>query len=380
MASLFQAIWFAAFAREAGPADFGVFGVVLSGCLLAGAALGFGFGSYALRMTESGTNHRSTVTTMLITRIGTTVAIVSVAAAIALSTADSSSAVVLVGALSAAVELLGELGQGVMSGQRKILRAALVLVGQRLAPLCGILIGSAFGDSLGGLSLGLGVALGVTTLGMLPYLSVPSSLFALIARSRHYWSASLLSNVSQLESPLIGIVAGAGPVGLYAAANRVVSPASLLANALLNVLVPEIASQDDETRRLDIFRRVRLAAFGLLFGLIMLSFPASYAVLLVLGPEYSEAFPIVAGFVIAAGVSGVSKVYQSMLFAIGDARSVARSIGVGAVVGLACVAVIGVALSPGWLGLAPVAAQVVILGLMALAFSRVRPNPGGEVQ
>lgn len=367
-----QAAWMALFARDIGPAEFGAFGVALSAGLLAGALLGFGFGTSVLRiggvMTEREAN--SARSTMTLVRFGTT-SLIAVAIIIAGSVVRGEvSLIVSVAALAVSVELVGELAQGAFSGRRMVRTAAAILVAQRACPLLGLLAGYAAHDVPLGVAFGLIAAVAIPALALGLQITRPSPLGKTISGSRHFWGASIVSNISQLDVPLVSGVAGATTAGFYAVANKVMSPANIFVEALLVILVPELAHMDSAHERGLLFRRARSAAVLAAVAIAVVSYPVAILAVAVLGSGFEDAMPLIVAFMIAAGLSGVSRTYQAMLFAIDRAGAVTLALIVGSLIGLVAIVLLGVMGGPVAIAAAPILAQIAILVGFALALRR----------
>lgn len=370
-ASVLQAIWIGLFAREIGPFEFGFFGLVFALGTIAGGVFGFGFGSYALRLgTLSGTHN--TISTMLAVRTST-VLLIGASGLIVGGTIGGVRTEVLVCALLAVCsEMIGELVQGILSGQRRHARAAWVLVLQRSLPLAGLMLGSIYGQVESGLAIGLATGTVVPMLAMYSYLSRPAHIARTIGDARHFWSASVVANISQLEIPLVGAVSGGVIAGYYTSANRVSNPVNIVTSALLNVLVPEMTSTETPGRRFALFKRARNLAVGLALLLSVASYPIAVAAVWFLGPDYSQALPFLIAFVVAAAISGVSRIYQALLFAENRAKAVTWSIVAGSAAGLGAIVLAGSLVGPGAVWIGPVVAQVAILLAFVVSIRRPR--------
>lgn len=361
--SVLQAIWLVLYARHIGPSDFGAFSIIFSLIMLAGAVFGFGFHNYALRMKHRDERAKRDLSALFLVRACVVAVLSLCTVAVGLAISGSVALVLLVAISAAGVELLSDVTQAILAGRKELKLAAAVLLVQRSLPLVFIVLILTAGLPDFAIFLALCGSSIFTVLPLLRLFQRPSKPLKMIAEAREYWAATVASNVSQIEPLAIGLFSGQITAGFYGAALRVFGPVNLLTNAIITVVVPELASMDSERARIELFRRVRMftVVFAVTIGLA--SLPLSWVVVALVGPAYTAAFPFFVGFFIAAGISGVSRAYQSSLFAAGQARKVTVALLIGSVAALAAIPVL-TNFGDAFLALTPVVAQSVILALM----------------
>ena len=275
--------------------------------------------------------------------------------------------VIAVGLLAVFVEFVSELVQGALSGQLRHTTAAVVLISQRVLPLAGLLIGQWFDAAVAGVLAGLCLAVPVLVFVVVPYLAKPVAYLPTIAAARHFWSTSVVSNLTQFDVILTRLVADIDVAGFFAIGNRMVSPLNIVTSAMLNIFVPELTRAEAGEPRMRIFRFIRRIAIGAGIALCIVAIPVADFVIWFLGEQYRPAFPAIVAFVVAAAVSGVSRTYQAHLFAQDDAQSVTWGLVVGAVLGFFTIIVFGAAYGIVGVSFGPLVAQVAILVAFAIA-------------
>lgn len=363
-----QAAWIAVLAREVGPSAFGVFGLVSAVGIVAATVFSFGLGAHALRSPRL---DRTSISSMYFLRVCVLV-VISAALIVGFSGEATAHSAVLGAAVAyVCTEQLNDLAQGVLSGQRRQYVASSLLVVQRLVPLAGMLAGLAVDQ----VAVGVGVGL---WLGTLPSLAVWAAHFAKPARvvqtvreARAYWAATLASNIGQLDVVAVRHSVGLTTAGLYAASTRLVAPVGLVTNALLNVLVPELAGQPERDRERTFHRALRWTAVA--SGLVVVASPLVVLVATwVLGPAYEDAGLLMMSFLVASALSTVSRVHQSYLYAVGQAAVVAVIVAVAAVSGLVGILALGALFGVGGVAVVPVVVQLLILASLSAMVRRAR--------
>lgn len=342
--------------------------------VLFGAIAGFGFGSFALRL-GAGRSVRELISTMLLLRLGMIVMVAGTLGVVFGLHAGSAMAVMAVGLLALSVELLSDLVQGVLSGQLRHGAAALVIVVQRVFPLVGVLVGQLLGWPLLGATIGLAFTFPFQLGVVWPYLSRPSAVPRTIKLAKHFWGATVVSSLTQLDVSMVGIVAGAEAAGHFTVGNRVVSPLGFLTSAMLNIFVPELTLAAPGEARRTIFRRIRRIAISAAIALVICAIPIAQGVIFFVGDQYQPALPAIGAFVVAAALSGISRTYQALFFAEDCPRIVTMAVVLGALAGFATILALGSILGIVGAALGPIVAQVVILVAFTVSLRRISSQP-----
>ncbi|MFE4727236.1 lipopolysaccharide biosynthesis protein [Microbacterium sp. NPDC056736] len=366
-ASLIQALWLILLARQTGVDAVGVYTIVTAWFLFASSVLGLGMGAYALRLGPQSLSSDRAVTTMALLRFGTVIVIALGCVTASNLLEVSPHEVALIAIMYGALESITELSQGVLSGRRRVVLAVSLLLVQRALPLTGLLL-YMLTDASTWVFLGLALAIVVSSASLLTVATRPIPVAQVLRPARGFWATTVVSNVSQLDTPLVGLTAGVSTASLFGTANRLTNPLNLVTSALLNVLVPELVATTKHESRMVLFRRVRNIALILGAILVALAYPLGMLAVTLLGPEFEAIIPFVIGFVVAAALSGVSRTYQAGLFALDHARQVAAGILAGALTGLGLIVALGTLGNPAAVALAPPIAQVVVLLWLAVAW------------
>ncbi|AGB21764.1 hypothetical protein Mycsm_01352 [Mycobacterium sp. JS623] len=195
---------------------------------------------------------------------------------------------------------------------------------------------------------------------------------AALRGSFRWWGLTMSGVLAQLQAPVVAAIASTTVVGLFAMASKVTGPMTLLPASVVTVVIPELA------------RRLGTPGFGRLYGTVLkLSFgyaalalivawPAGIVVTAIAGPSYAAAAPLVAGMVVAAGLSTCSQSFAASLIAAGHPHYVTACIVCGGVVALILLASFA-ALGPIWLlGTAPIVAEILVLTGIAYSARHIR--------
>lgn len=359
-----QALALAMVARAAGPAEFGRFSYVTSIATMCLAVLGFGFGTRALRMGAE-ENPRSLATTMSILRLGS-VSVVCAAIFVLFRGAPQGEAAVVAALGLVAADSLNELEVSILSGERRQRSVATILLFRRATLLCCLAIAGAVGVSLFRTALLTSAALASLSVARAARAwRRPASFVPTIRDSTGYWLADIMSNLGQLDMTVIRLSSGIGAVGLYGAANRLGNPLSMVSHSLISVVIPELAHERDPRRYRKLMRLGRMGA-GLYCAVLALLSPVIANVAIAfLGPEYSRARPILIAISVAAGLSGLSQVYQAHLYACGAGRRIAAVLALGTIVTLTLLGALGPNFGMDGLAVALVTGQGVLVLLFA---------------
>ncbi|SCY47049.1 Membrane protein involved in the export of O-antigen and teichoic acid [Microbacterium sp. LKL04] len=362
LAAIVQAVSLLVIARGAGATLFGVFSIAFSIYILCSAVTGLGLNNYALRLNYASRKAPDVLRSMIAWRtIAILVLLVLIACAGVISEkslAGTGPFIWLAGAAGAS-EQVSDLTQGILSGRREVLKAAIFLVAQRLFALAGVIVGLLTTDVA--LWAGLGFV-GSSVLAAAPwlrYIGRPHRMRLTFKGASAYWGATVTSSASQLEPTIVGLFGNAATAGFYSLGVRLAGPVNLVTNAVVTIAVPQMSASDTATKR-SIYKKMRKFAIASAGAAVVIATPAAWVVEHALGPGFSGSAPFVAALVIAAAVSGISRTAQAFLYSIDRARPAALAIGTGTCVTLATLAISGW-VSPVGLPLAPILGQLITM-------------------
>jgi O-antigen/teichoic acid export membrane protein len=181
-----------------------------------------------------------------------------------------------------------------------------------------------------------------------------------------------LSNVlTQLQTPVVGAVAGTYVAGLFGIASRITGPMTLLTTSVATVVVPELANRVGTPAFKQLSDKIVKLSWGYLLLTMAAAVPITLLVVAIAGRDYEAAAPLIAAMVVAAGLSGCSQAFGSGLMALDRPASATTAIAAGGVVSLVALATFGLTGDVGLLAAAPILAQIVVLVLMVLAARRL---------
>ncbi|HWU28367.1 MAG TPA: oligosaccharide flippase family protein [Microbacterium sp.] len=360
-AALVQFATYVLLARALGVGDYGVFAALFGVGSFITTLTGAGFTHRALRLRAEGDDPSVKRATMVAFRaaLGTLLAVVVFLIG---TSAELPVASCIVAASFILIDAVTDICQAVMAGADQLGRATMILIAQRLLLLT---TAAAFVSTeqpswlIGAALIATAANVAVTIRGW----PRGSTLIKLITTSFSYWRANLASSLSQLETPVIALIGGSAASGLYGAGSRAGGPVNLLAQALLQAATPTLSTALPH-ERMSLFTQMRHVTWGIVGAALILAVPAGFAGAWLLGDEYTQAWPFIAGFVVSGALMGVNQAHQAVLFAFDRAASAARAVAIGAVAALLYAAVAAWALPIWTLILTPVVAQSVMqLGL-----------------
>ena len=112
-------------------------------------------------------------------------------------------------------------------------------------------------------------------------------------------SRALLAVSSRLDVLMLISLASAFGAGVYSAAFRISYVYPLIVGSFTMVLAPKFSSFENFTQALSFFKKVGLATLGLISTIPIFLFFSRPLVLLVFGPSYEEAIPVLQGLLLS---------------------------------------------------------------------------------
>ena len=373
-AALVQFATYVLLARALGIGDYGVFAALFGIGSFITTLTGAGFTHRALRLRAEGDDPSVKRATMVAFRVS-----VGALLAIAVLIIGTFTGLPLASCVAAAsfilIDAITDICQAVMAGADQLSRATMILVAQRLLLLTttAVFVVTDQPSWLIGAALIATAANVAVTVRQWPR---GSMLGKLITTSFSYWRANLASSLSQLETPVIALIGGSAASGLYGAGSRAGGPVNLLAQALLQAATPTLASVLPH-ERMSLFAQMRRVTWSIVGAALILAVPAGFAGAWLLGDEYTQVWPFIAGFVVSGALMGVNQAHQALLFAFDRAAAAARAVAIGAVAALLYAAVAAWALPIWALVFTPIVAQSVMQ--LGLARAVAAGREGGRV-
>jgi O-antigen/teichoic acid export membrane protein len=268
-----------------------------------------------------------------------------------------------------------DLAVSLLAGRGAQGAASRAILVQRGLPLAGVLGGGLIGHAYLGVAAGAAAAL-LVALAALPVRGHGESMRTILRGGRGYWLAGLAINVGQLDSVVVRGAVGLVGAGIYGAGSRIGGPLNIVTTSLLTLMVPTLAVLDAAGRR-RAFRRL-LAPVGAYAAVLALLSPlVAGGLVLVLGEEYRDGWPVYVALVLGAAISALAQVRQAYLYAAGAAGRAGMILAACVPLGLSATFLGG-----HFFGLAGVGMGHVLWQLLVLAgflLSRV-PEPDEERQ
>jgi O-antigen/teichoic acid export membrane protein len=199
---------------------------------------------------------------------------------------------------------------------------------------------------------------------------VGSDVAAVLREGRPFFVHSLGAQLANLDTPIVGAVAGDVVAGVYGLPSRLTNAVGLLATSSASVLLRESSAAGAD--ELVLRRLIRDAAVlvGLIAaGLGALALVAEPLVVHLFGEDYRDAVTPLRLVLLAVAVASANTVVASILQGTGRAVRTGRAVLFGTIVGLGAVAVGALVGDATGAGVGLVVMQLVI------AFGLVMPNP-----
>ncbi len=255
------------------------------------------------------------------------------------------------------------------TGRRSV--ADLLVVTHRVVPLVAVatdfMVTGGVGLPVLLLATTVPAALGVVVPWVLDPPRRPIDLAAVFTGWSGYWGYSGSAMLTQLQIPVLGVVAAAPVVASYALAMRVVGPITLVTASLTAVAVPGLAARLAAPASFSaLYRRVLATCGGYAVLVVAFAVPGALALAALAGDGYRDAVPLFAASIVGAALSACSQGFNIKLLAVGSPWRATAAIVSGGLVALALLAVLG-GTEPGLLWLVPVSAQIVVLALIGVA-------------
>lgn len=335
VAAILQIFVVALTARSLGVEDFGIFASVSSIALVTLAVFDLGAGIRVLRISTD-PDGGGTLATLAILRLILFFAIP--VAAIAILGGWSANALLTIAACVYVVgESLGDLLIGLLQGMKRSGVAMTTLVLRRALPLVIMLVWPSPIGALAAVALAGVLGLATFVAFSAPLWRRPRSPLRILRENWSLVASGGAANLAQLDVPLVTLVAGAEVGGLYAAAVRLFNPINLLISTLMQIVVPELSSISEPSRRMSVFIKARRAVIFFALTLAAASPLAPVALSVFYGSEFSGGGPAAVAVFLSAAVSAVAQLYLSWFYAIGVPTRVPIGMLIATTAGLAVI-------------------------------------------
>lgn len=364
VASAGQAALLVLLARLFGPEDFGAYAMVWSGTYFIGAILGFGASTRILRISAEEYKDEVNGGLFIARLVG---AMATLAFGLGLSNFVQAGVYGILAVIWAVGDQIVDFSIARQSGYGKHAAASMLVIAQRAIPLLSV------------------ATLVFVEVNQYFWMVVPSSIFvallilklsislrrawprlSVMRDSKGYWSASLVSNLNQLEPLALRLVSSEAVVGAYSIAGRLGGPLTIFVSAMQSIFVPMLAASLKTPKFSRVYRVVYMSSVAYAVLLILLSPFIVEFVLNLLGEDYLDSRPILFSVVIAAGLASISQAYQSKFLAEGRPGLSSLVVAMGTVTGIIILMAVASTIGPGFLWIPPIAAQILILSGMIL--------------
>lgn len=337
--ALIQAGSMALLARWIGPAEFGLFASVYGAALIVQTIIDLGLTTYIVRLRAiEPTSEYLKSALSVVSRVSFATGIVGVLVAFLLSWHDARFIPFVPFAVWVAVDRQVETWLAIPLADGDTVQNALSLITRRGISFS-VMIGAVFVgiDPLLGYTVGLACGSALSCILVMEKNRVPFRRFKVPAReviraARPYWANSVATQLRNLDTLVVTLVAGPTQGGYYGAASRLTTPLRIVPTSFAQVLMPA-AARTGRSGRKELIRGIAklMAATAVLFGLVALLIP--FAVPIILGEGFSGSvvmIQIVCGGLVFAAISSQM---NALLQAWGRSRSVAV---ISAVTSCAC--------------------------------------------
>lgn len=137
-----------------------------------------------------------------------------------------------------------------------------------------------------------------------------------------FWVNSLVSQLRNLDSALVGLISGTVTAGYYSAAARLTSPMRMLPDSLAQVLLP-YATRSRKKSVFNLFRLVLVFSLAMAFIYSGLALIMPWAVPLLLGTDYIPAITAIQIVLIGLVFSSLNSLLRSIMQGRGMQKEVA---------------------------------------------------------
>jgi len=304
-----------------------LFGLYSTGAAIGAIAmgvLGFGLATRALRLTP----HDSEILVGPIIVV-TLVTSLVVGATVLLTGIVSGAGFawwLVAAALLSTSEMMNNVIQNVLFGEKKIRRAETLLIVRRAVPLAAIapacLVAPDFIFQAATIGFLVSVPLALALIGKRPWEG--AHLKSVLGGSKHYWTANISSMAQQFDLVIVTAILGPASSGAYAAAFRLASPIHIVTSSLVSILVPQLTHATHYSDRAIAGRKFMLAgcAYALL---VALAAPlGGWLAPIVLGSQYVPYRLVFAILLINSAISIINQLFAARLYGENQQRIVSR--------------------------------------------------------
>lgn len=365
-AAAFQAILLVALARDLGPGHFGDVASSMTVTAIVATVAGLGVNSLALRWVAYRRSEAMTGDLIAVAVLAMLVSC-SVGSMFGGAISGGPQLIIIAACVLTAGDVGGEVASSILSGRLRMAQAAYLLVGRRAVVVLVYMVGRTATDD--GLALLAAGAAGILVLAPIARGTTRPTLRGLrfiVREGRPYWMASIGAQVTALDVLVVRSTLGPAWGGHYAAAVRLVSPATMVPSTLVSIVVPNLIGGYRVSRR-------RLLGLGatLAVGMAATAPALAGAVPIVLGPDYADSRALAAALMVALGISCLSQTMQAILIAENRGAWVASAVGAGGTCGILMLAILCVTIGSSSLPWAAIAVQVWIAVGMGIGVLRL---------
>ncbi|GAA4415451.1 hypothetical protein GCM10023169_01780 [Georgenia halophila] len=364
-ASLAQALLLALLARALGVESFGYYALTYAVCTFGTGVLDYGLTTRVLASSNLA-DKRGLFGALAVSKtLAFTIVVLGASIGALVFDADPMQRFLVLGtALSGLGDRFGDTSLNIQQGEKHPAAGTGLLLGRRLISLAPFLFGLTMTTAL--ISLAMSAIIGIVAFYVLalPRAGRPTPLLVVLRFNRSIFLTGLGSNIAQLESAAVSLTAGVHMAGLFGASRRLSAPMNLAITTVMQVLVPEMASQTERHAREQIFRASRRTAM-VLAACFLLAVPlAPWVTRALLGSAFVAASPIVGGVIAAAAFIALSQAYLGWFYATETPMSVGMSVLGSALFRLVLCLIAGVVWGPwGLAAMLPVSALATLIAL-----------------
>lgn len=147
-----------------------------------------------------------------------------------------------------------------------------------------------------------------------------TSLSEILKKSRPYWIHSMSMQARNIDTAIVTACSGTTQGAYFSAANRIISPLSMIPNSMAMVLMPSISKR--ESSKEQYLKSAYIISAVSSLPLLLIFVTAPYITPLLLGDAYEDAAPVLQVVCLGLAISSLSTIFSAILQGAGRAKVV----------------------------------------------------------
>lgn len=328
--AVLQFITFVLLANRVDPGQFGIIAAVVGAAVVPQSFLDFGIATYIIKARSADRNDgRVTHALNINNRVSIAFSAIALVALILMGVfIDPTFALISPLAVWAAGEKNADTWLGVALADGDSHLNLIGLIGRRLAAVVLLIIGFSL-DLEPGLVYACAMAIAAVSAASFARIVVgrrlppraTESIGGLLRKSRPYWLHSFATQLRNLDSALVAMVATPTQAGYYAVASRISGPLRLVPTSLASVLLPVVAKEQRVAPKTRKLIALTLVAMGVTYALFAAVAP--WAIPTLMGLAYDQSVLPVQTMCLGLIFGAAASMFAAILQGLGEQKYVA---------------------------------------------------------